>query len=312
MPRVSLSISVATRLRIGPDGIVRAPAGVRLRRRRHGGPDPCVVARKGRDGASVGVRVGWAMETRNSLCRGADALTTGGRQHCWRRFREPSSGRRGVQEPPCLRGISMCERRPVPRSPARLDGGAGRAEKAKAVSRDGRSWEVRRSRNGCEAGEQVDPAPNGHDRDLHLSGDLCRGQTMIVSHVASAHVRSTRTPGAALGIEKPEKPPLCGAFPTRPRGLEPPRINQSRRPSTRSAPCGCSGQRPNRANCGLLDALDALKGWMSSRVLSRICVLAAAVVAGCLILVIGAPTADSMAEDDPRTRNPAGRGCTRR
>ena len=38
----------------------------------HGGPEPCVVAREGGDEASVGVRVGWAIEPRNwlqSRCR---------------------------------------------------------------------------------------------------------------------------------------------------------------------------------------------------------------------------------------------------
>lgn len=33
----------------------------------------------------------------------------------------------------CMRGISMRENREIPRSPARRDGGAGRAGKAKAV-----------------------------------------------------------------------------------------------------------------------------------------------------------------------------------
>jgi len=38
----------------------------------HDGPEPCVVAREGGDEASVGVRVGWAIEPRNwlqSRCR---------------------------------------------------------------------------------------------------------------------------------------------------------------------------------------------------------------------------------------------------
>jgi hypothetical protein len=33
----------------------------------HGGPEPCVVVRKGGGEASVGVRVGWAIEPRNWL-----------------------------------------------------------------------------------------------------------------------------------------------------------------------------------------------------------------------------------------------------
>ena len=38
----------------------------------HGGPEPCVVVRKGGGEASVGVRAGWAIEPRNwlqSRCR---------------------------------------------------------------------------------------------------------------------------------------------------------------------------------------------------------------------------------------------------
>ena len=33
----------------------------------HDGPEPCVAAREGGGEASVGVRVGWAMEPRNWL-----------------------------------------------------------------------------------------------------------------------------------------------------------------------------------------------------------------------------------------------------
>ena len=33
----------------------------------HGGPEPCVVVREGGGEASVGVRVGWAIEPRNWL-----------------------------------------------------------------------------------------------------------------------------------------------------------------------------------------------------------------------------------------------------
>jgi hypothetical protein len=64
--------------------------------------------------------------------RGADALATGGRQHRRRRFRESSADLAG-SENLCMRGISMRENREIPRSPARLDGGAGRAGKAQAV-----------------------------------------------------------------------------------------------------------------------------------------------------------------------------------
>jgi hypothetical protein len=45
---------------------------------------------------------------------------------------EPSAGLAGSKNL-CMRGISMRENREIPRSPARLDGGAGRAGKAQAV-----------------------------------------------------------------------------------------------------------------------------------------------------------------------------------
>ena len=98
----------------------------------HGGPEPCVVVREGGCEASVGVRAGRAIEPRNLLVRGADAVLQGGRQHRRRRFREPSADLAG-SENLCMRGISMRENREIPRSPARLDGGAGRAGKAQAV-----------------------------------------------------------------------------------------------------------------------------------------------------------------------------------
>jgi hypothetical protein len=99
----------------------------------HGGPEPCAVVRKGGGEASVGVRAGWAIEPRKDKSdRGADALTTGGRQHRWRRYRESSADLAG-SENLCMCGISMRENREIPRSPARLDGGAGRAGKAQAV-----------------------------------------------------------------------------------------------------------------------------------------------------------------------------------
>ena len=98
----------------------------------HDGPEPCVVVREGGGEASVGVRAGRAIEPRNLLVRGADAVLQGGRQHRWRRFREPSAVPAG-SENLCMRGISGCENREVPRSSACGDERAGRAGKAKAV-----------------------------------------------------------------------------------------------------------------------------------------------------------------------------------
>jgi hypothetical protein len=98
----------------------------------HGGPEPCVVVREGGGEASVGVRAGRAIEPRNLLVWGADAVLQGGRQHRRWRFREPQADPAGSKNL-CMRGISGRENREVPRSPACLDGGAGRAGKAKAV-----------------------------------------------------------------------------------------------------------------------------------------------------------------------------------
>ena len=98
----------------------------------HDVPEPCVGVREGGGEASVGVRAGRAIEPRNLLVRGADVVLQGGRQHRRRRFREPSVDPAG-SENLCMCVISGRENREVPRSPARLDGGAGRAGKAEAV-----------------------------------------------------------------------------------------------------------------------------------------------------------------------------------
>jgi len=79
----------------------------------HGGPEPCVDAREGGDEASVGVRAGRAIEPRNLLVRGADAVLQRGRQHRRRRFREPSADPAGSKNP-CMYGISGRENREVP------------------------------------------------------------------------------------------------------------------------------------------------------------------------------------------------------
>jgi hypothetical protein len=98
----------------------------------HGVPEPCAVVRESGGEASVGARAGWAIEPRNLFVRGADAVLQGGRQHRQRRFREPSADPAGSKNL-CMRGISGCENREVPRSPACGDGRAGRAGKAEAV-----------------------------------------------------------------------------------------------------------------------------------------------------------------------------------
>ena len=88
----------------------------------HDGPEPCVVVREGGGEASVGVRAGRAIEPRNLLVRGADAVLQCGRQHRRRRYREPSADPAG-SENLSMRGVSGRENREVPRSSARLMGG---------------------------------------------------------------------------------------------------------------------------------------------------------------------------------------------
>ena len=77
-----------------------------------GDPEPCAVVREGGGEASAGVRAGWAIEPRNLLVRGADAVLQGGRQHRRRRFREPSVDPAGSKNL-CMRGISGRENREV-------------------------------------------------------------------------------------------------------------------------------------------------------------------------------------------------------
>ena len=95
-------------------------------------PSRASAAREGGGEASVGVRAGWAIEPRNLLVRGADAVLQCGRQHRWRRFREPLAGPAGSKNL-CMHGISRRENREVPRLSACGDGRAGRAGKAQAV-----------------------------------------------------------------------------------------------------------------------------------------------------------------------------------
>jgi hypothetical protein len=95
-------------------------------------PSRASSARKGGGEASVGVRAGRAIEPRNLLVWGADAVLQSGRQHRRRRFRESSADPAGSKNL-CMYGVSGRENREVPRSPVCGDGWAGRAGKAKAV-----------------------------------------------------------------------------------------------------------------------------------------------------------------------------------
>ena len=98
----------------------------------HGGPEPCAVVCEDGGEASVGVRAGWAIEPRNVLVRGADAVLQAEGNIAGGVTREPPADPAGSKNLG-MRGISGRENREVPRSPARLDGGAGRAGKAQVV-----------------------------------------------------------------------------------------------------------------------------------------------------------------------------------
>ena len=73
----------------------------------YGGPESCVGDPRGRSEALTGVRAGWAIEPRNQLVRGADAVMARGRQYRWRRFGEPSVDPAGSKIL-CMCVISSC------------------------------------------------------------------------------------------------------------------------------------------------------------------------------------------------------------
>ena len=64
----------------------------------------CVVCEGGGE-ASVGVRAGRAIEPRNLLAWGADAVLQGGRQHREAAFSRAVDGPRGVEEPVHVRNL---------------------------------------------------------------------------------------------------------------------------------------------------------------------------------------------------------------
>jgi hypothetical protein len=97
----------------------------------HGGPESCVGVCEGDGEALTGVVAGWAGEPRNQEVRGFDAVKQAGRHHRLRRYARAVRGPRAVGEPVdvaenlCMYGISKCENREIPRSPAGVM--AGRA-----------------------------------------------------------------------------------------------------------------------------------------------------------------------------------------
>ena len=65
----------------------------------HGGPEPCVGDPRGRSEALDRGARRPAIEPRNAFGRGADAIVDDGRQHRWRRLREPSADPAGSENP---------------------------------------------------------------------------------------------------------------------------------------------------------------------------------------------------------------------
>ena len=83
----------------------------------HDGPESCAGAREGGGEALTGVRAGRAIEPRNTLDRGADAVDRSGRQHRWQRYRELLTDP-ARSKTLCMLGISRRENREVPHLPA--------------------------------------------------------------------------------------------------------------------------------------------------------------------------------------------------
>jgi hypothetical protein len=99
----------------------------------HDDPESCAGFREGAGEALRGSRIGWDIEPRNHIDRGADAVHSGGKPHSLARYRK-------LQADPArsktlrMCGTSMRENREIPGFPA-LDGEAGRRGKAKAAIR---------------------------------------------------------------------------------------------------------------------------------------------------------------------------------
>jgi hypothetical protein len=97
------------------------------------GPESCAGFREGVGEALTGERIGWDIEPRNHIDRGADTVHAGGRPHSLARYRKLQAGpARSKTLRMC--GTSMCENREIPGFPV-LEGEAGRCGKAKAAIR---------------------------------------------------------------------------------------------------------------------------------------------------------------------------------
>ena len=119
----------------------------------HGGPEPCVGDPRGRSEALDRGTHRPAIEPRNGVNRGADAVMTGGRQHRRRRYARVAGGPREVGEPVHVRNLHARE----PGDPTiALPPGTVRAAwgRLRPHARDVRSWEVGLPHSTGEAVEQ--------------------------------------------------------------------------------------------------------------------------------------------------------------
>jgi len=82
-----------------------------------GDPESCAVAREDGGEALIGARAGGAIEPRNPLIRGADAVDRSGRPYHRPRYRELSVDPARSKNPG-MHGISMRENRELPDPPA--------------------------------------------------------------------------------------------------------------------------------------------------------------------------------------------------
>ena len=85
----------------------------------HGGPVSCIGVRKGEGEALTGVRAGRAIEPRNHVVRGADAVSRSGRPHRQQRYRKLLADP-ARSETPRMHGTSVRENREIPHSPVLL------------------------------------------------------------------------------------------------------------------------------------------------------------------------------------------------
>jgi len=97
------------------------------------GPESCAGFREGVGEALTGVCIGWGIEPRNHIDRGADAVHIGGRPHRLARDRERQVDP-ARSKTLCMCRTSMRENREIPGFPVSV-GEAGRCGKAKVAIR---------------------------------------------------------------------------------------------------------------------------------------------------------------------------------